>query len=111
MHRYIYGEDPASQADFHGIVIHELPEIELDNQTPLPLLRDIYALNNTSFDKILDFHTDVLFKKFPLKPSSAGKLLGLDKFENMLDPDVPRPDPNKRGPVFTNDKGERFEQE
>ena len=55
MHRYIYGEDPASQADFHGIVIHELPEIELDNQTPLPLLRDIYALNNTSFDKILDY--------------------------------------------------------
>ena len=63
MHRYIYGEDPASQVDHRGIVIHELPEIELDNQTPLPLLRDIYALNNTSFDKILDFHTDVLFKK------------------------------------------------
>jgi len=65
LHRYIYGEDPASQADYHGIVIHELPEIELDNQTPLPLLRDIYALNNTSFDKILDFHTEVLFKKYP----------------------------------------------
>jgi len=63
--RYIYGEDPASQNDFHVITIHELPEIEIDNQTPLPLLRDIYALNNTSFDKILDFHTDVLFKKFP----------------------------------------------
>jgi len=31
----------------------------------MPLLRDIYALRNTSFDKILDFHTDVLFKKFP----------------------------------------------
>lgn len=65
MPRYIYGEDPASQNDFFGIVIHELPEIEMDNQTPLPLLRDIYALNNTSFDKILDFHTDVLFKKYP----------------------------------------------
>ena len=48
MKRYIYGEDPASQNDFFGIVIHELPEIEIDNQTPLPLLRDIYALNNTS---------------------------------------------------------------
>jgi len=65
LHRYIYGEDPASQNDFHGIVIHELPEPELDNQTPLPLLRDIYAIRNTSFDKILDFHTDVLFKKYP----------------------------------------------
>jgi len=63
--RYIYGEDPASQNDFHGIVIHELPEIELDNQTPLPLLKDIYAIRNTSFDKILDFHTRVLFPKFP----------------------------------------------
>ena len=24
--RYIYGEDPASQNDFFGIVIHEMPE-------------------------------------------------------------------------------------
>jgi hypothetical protein len=63
--RYIYGEDPASQNDYHGIVIHELPTPQMDDQTPLPLLKDIYALNNTSFDKILDFHTDVLFKKFP----------------------------------------------
>jgi len=60
LHQYIYGEDPASQNDFHGIVINELPEPELDNQTPLPLLRDIYALNNTSFDKILDFHTCII---------------------------------------------------
>ena len=65
MPRYIYGEDPASQNDFHGIVIHELPEIELDNQTPLPLLKDIYAIRNTSFDKIIEFHTRVLFPKFP----------------------------------------------
>jgi len=65
MPRYIYGEDPASQNDYHGIVIHELPTPQIDDQTPLPLLKDIYALNNTSFDKILDFHTDVLFKKYP----------------------------------------------
>ena len=65
MKRYIYGEDPASQTDFFGIVIHEMPSPQMDDQTPLPLLRDIYALNNTSFDKILDFHTDVLFKKWP----------------------------------------------
>ena len=25
MPRYIYGENPASQNDFHGIVIHEIP--------------------------------------------------------------------------------------
>jgi hypothetical protein len=66
LHRFIFGEDPASANDFHGIVIHELPEIELDNQTPLPLLRDIYAIRNTLFDQILDFHTDVLFKKYSL---------------------------------------------
>jgi len=65
MARYIYGEDPASQNDFFGIVIHELPEPDLDNQSPIPKLKDIYKLNNTSFDKILEFHTDVLFQKFP----------------------------------------------
>jgi len=63
--RYIFGEDQASINDYHGIVIHELPEPQLDNQTPLPLLKDIYAIRNTSFDKILEFHTDVLFPKYP----------------------------------------------
>jgi len=65
LRRFIYGEDPASQNDFHGITIHELPEITMDNETPMPLLRDVYAIRNTSFDRILQFHTDVLFKKFP----------------------------------------------
>ena len=65
MRRFIYGEDPASQNDFHGITIHELPETTMDNETPMPLLRDIYAIRNTSFDKILQFRTDVLFKKWP----------------------------------------------
>ena len=37
----------------------------MDDETPIPLLRDIYAIRNTSFDKILDFHNDVLFKKWP----------------------------------------------
>jgi hypothetical protein len=32
---------------------------------PVPLLRDVYALNHTSFDKIIEFHTNVLFPKFP----------------------------------------------
>ncbi|MDH3502815.1 MAG: hypothetical protein OEL69_09995 [Nitrosopumilus sp.] len=65
MRRFIFGEDPASANDYHGIVIHELPDITMDNETPMPLLRDIYAIRNTSFDKILDFHNDILFKKWP----------------------------------------------
>jgi hypothetical protein len=63
--RYIWGEDPASQHDFHGIVIHEMPTPTRDNPKPLPLLRDIYKLNHTSFDKIIEFHTNVLFRKYP----------------------------------------------
>ena len=43
----------------------EMPSATKEIPKPVPLLRDIYALNNTSFDKILDFHTEVLFKKFP----------------------------------------------
>jgi len=50
LHRYIYGEDPASQNDFHGITIHELPEITMDDETSMPLPRDIYLIRNTSFD-------------------------------------------------------------
>ncbi|MDH3657834.1 MAG: hypothetical protein OEM77_06830 [Nitrosopumilus sp.] len=53
MKRYIYREDPASQNDFYVITIHELPEMTMDDQTLMPLLRDIYAIRNTSFDKIL----------------------------------------------------------
>ena len=35
LHRYVYGEGPVSQNDFFGIVIYELPDAKLDNQTPL----------------------------------------------------------------------------
>ena len=59
------GEDPASQNDYFGIVIHELPEITKENPNPLPLLRDIHKINHTSFDEILEFHTNVLFPKYP----------------------------------------------
>lgn len=65
MPRYIYGEDPASQNDFFGIIIHEIPNATPENPKPLPLLRDIYKLNHTSFDKIIEFHNEYLFKKFP----------------------------------------------
>ncbi|MDH3765499.1 MAG: hypothetical protein OER82_06785 [Nitrosopumilus sp.] len=64
MPRYIYGEDPASQNDFFGIVIHEMSSPTRETPKPVPLLRDVYALNHTSFDKIIEFHTQVLFKKF-----------------------------------------------
>ena len=50
-------------------------------------------------------------QEFPLKPSSAGELLGLDKFENMIDPDIERPNPNKRGFGFTNEEGKEFRME
>ncbi|MDH3764927.1 MAG: hypothetical protein OER82_03865 [Nitrosopumilus sp.] len=46
MRRFIYGEDPASKNDFHGITIHELPETTMDDETPMPLLRDISATRN-----------------------------------------------------------------
>ncbi|MDH3312206.1 MAG: hypothetical protein OEM28_03545 [Nitrosopumilus sp.] len=65
MTRYIWGEDPASQDDFFGIVIHEMPSPTREIPKPVPRLRDLYKLNHTSFDKIIEFHTDVLFKKWP----------------------------------------------
>ena len=65
MSRFIYGEDPASQNDFYGIVIYELPSPTKENPKPLPKLRDLYKLNHTSFDKIIEFHTNVLFRKYP----------------------------------------------
>jgi len=67
-------------------------------------------LNLEAFDDSVDAVIK-LNKEFPLLPSSAGELLGLDKFENMIDPDIERPDPNKRGVGFTNEKGERFDLE
>ena len=65
MPRYIYGENPASQNDYFGIVIHEMPSATKEIPKPVPLLRDVYALNHTSFDKIIEFHTRVPFPKFP----------------------------------------------
>ena len=65
MPRYIYGEDPASQDDFFGIAIHEMPSPTRETPKPVPKLRDLYKLNHTSFDKIIEFHTKELFRKFP----------------------------------------------
>ena len=54
--RYIYGKDPASQNDFFVIVIHGLQASTREIPKPLPRLRDIYKLNNTSFGKTIVSH-------------------------------------------------------
>ncbi|MCH9657199.1 hypothetical protein K0U27_00655 [archaeon] len=52
-----------------------------------------------------------LNKEFPLTAEAAGDLLGIDNFETMIDPDIPRPDPNKRGFGFTNGDGKKMNME
>ena len=39
----------------------------LTREIPKPslILRDLYKLNHTSFNKIIEFHTKILFRKFP----------------------------------------------
>jgi len=32
LRRFIYGKHPASQNDFHGITIHELPEQTMEDE-------------------------------------------------------------------------------
>jgi len=54
-----------SQSDYFGIIIHEMPSPAKNNPKPLTILGDIYKLNHTSFDKIMELHTRVLFPKFP----------------------------------------------
>ena len=46
-----------------------------------------------------------LNKQFPLLPSAAGELLGLENFEKMIDPDIERPNPNKQGFGFIDSEG------
>ena len=56
-------KEPDSQNDFHGIPIPEFPEITTKT-TPIPLLRHIYAIRNTIFDKILESYSliSILFQ-------------------------------------------------
>ena len=49
-----------------------------------------------------------LNKEFPLLPEAAGELLGIDNFEQKLDPTIPRPDPNKKGFGFTDADGKEI---
>jgi len=52
-----------------------------------------------------------LNKQFPLLPESAGRLLGIDNFETMLDPDMERPNPNKQGFGFKDEDGKEVKME
>ena len=51
------GEDPASQNDFFGIVIHEMPSPTQENPKPLPLLRESFM--NTFNDFYYSFSPHV----------------------------------------------------
>ena len=44
-------------------------------------------------------------------PESAGRLLGIDNFETMLDPDMERPNPNKQGFGFKDEDGKEVKME
>jgi hypothetical protein len=59
--RHVYGLDPASKADYFGIVCHEL--IGDDEHSP-PKLRAINQMTHTSFDKIYSYLVDDLFKRY-----------------------------------------------
>jgi len=63
--RYIYGLDPASQDDFFGIIVHELPDIVVNNVQPLPILRHISKPRHKPFDVMLEYITRNLFQKMP----------------------------------------------
>ena len=50
-------------------------------------------------------------KEFPLSDKAAGDLLGIENFEAMRDPDIQKPDPNKRGFGFVDKNGDDVEME
>ncbi len=50
-----------------------------------------------------------LNEQFPLLPSAAGELLGLDNFESMIDTSIERPDPNRQGFGFVDKNGDNVE--
>ena len=49
-----------------------------------------------------------LNKEFPLLPEAAGELLGIENFEQKLDPTIPRPDPNQQGFKFQDNEGKEI---
>lgn len=65
MPRYIYGLDPASKNDFFGIVIHNLPNYEREDEKPIPKIKTLRKLRNMSYDEILELLTRDLFKRYP----------------------------------------------
>ena len=60
---YFYGDDPARDRDYHGIVINALPARKSDKW--LPRLRDLYRFQNRNYIETLEFLANNLFKKMP----------------------------------------------
>lgn len=64
MRGYVHGLDPASKTDYFGIVVHELPDLRGDGQN-LPRLATLRMFKNISYDRMLDFLKEDLFRRFP----------------------------------------------
>lgn len=60
---WFYGDDPARDKDYHGIVINALPARKTDKW--LPKLRDLYRFQNKNYLETLEFLANNLFKKMP----------------------------------------------
>lgn len=60
---WFYGDDPARDRDFHGIVINGLPARKTDKW--LPRLRDVFRFQNRNYIETLEFLAKDLFKKMP----------------------------------------------
>ncbi len=63
-HHYIYGLDPASRADYFGLVLHDFPEPKEEEEKPLPRLKAINMLRGLSFERILSYLTEDIFQRY-----------------------------------------------
>jgi len=62
--KYIYGMDPASKADFFGIVIHKIPLKEKGQPLMAQLVR-LEAITHTSYLHIFEMLQRDLFEQYP----------------------------------------------
>lgn len=62
--RYIYGLDPASKADYFGIVVHKLPFFR-SGESSLPKLVTLRNYTSIPYDQMLQFLQKDLFLKYP----------------------------------------------
>lgn len=63
MSRYVYGLDPASKNDYFGIVIHEIPDFEGDEEN-MPRLVTLRMFTHVSYDDALEI-LKVQFERYP----------------------------------------------